>query len=137
MSGDVFLLGTTSWRIRRVEKGRVRVEDAHGAAPSIPFWNGEAPGRTAELSAEVARLRADILATPDPEWLLRDGGLDRLRAIGRARPGRAADIRARGGRALLRRRRRHAIRAARSLRRARQSRLGIGFAQAFLPHVQL
>ena len=80
MSGDVFLLGTTSWRIRRVEKGRVRVEDAHGAAPSIPFWNGEAPGRTAELSAEVSRLRADILAAPQIEWLLRDAGLDRLGA---------------------------------------------------------
>jgi len=80
MSGDVFLLGTTSWRIRRIEKGRVRVEDAHGAAPSIPFWNGEAPGRTAELSAEVSRLRVDILAAPQPEWLLRDAGLDRLGA---------------------------------------------------------
>jgi ATP-dependent Lhr-like helicase len=80
MSGDVFLLGTNSWRIRRVENGRVRVEDAHGAAPSIPFWNGEAPGRTAELSAEVSRLRADILAAPQPEWLLRDAGLDRLGA---------------------------------------------------------
>jgi ATP-dependent Lhr-like helicase len=80
MSGDVFLLGTNSWRIRRVEKGRVRVEDAHGAAPSIPFWNGEAPGRTAELSAEVSRLRADILAAPQPDWLLRDAGLDRLGA---------------------------------------------------------
>ena len=50
MAGDIFLLGTTSWRIRRVEAGRVRVEDAHGAAPSIPFWRGEAPGRTRELS---------------------------------------------------------------------------------------
>src|SRR5206468_9479301 len=50
LAGDVFLLGTTSWRIRRVEAGRVRVEDAHGAAPSIPFWRGEAPGRTIELS---------------------------------------------------------------------------------------
>jgi len=80
MAGDVFLLGTTSWRIRRVENGRVRVEDAHGAAPSIPFWNGEAPGRTAELSAEVSRLRADILAAPQLDWLLREGGLDRLGA---------------------------------------------------------
>jgi len=80
MSGDVFLLGTTSWRIRRVENGRVRVEDAHGAAPSIPFWNGEAPGRTAELSAEVSRLRTDILAAPEPDWLLREAGLDRLGA---------------------------------------------------------
>jgi ATP-dependent Lhr-like helicase len=62
MVGDVFLLGTTSWRIRRVEPGRVRVEDAHGAAPSIPFWRGEAPGRTRELSLEVSRLREDIIA---------------------------------------------------------------------------
>jgi len=80
MAGDVFLLGTTSWRIRRVESGRVRVEDARGAAPSIPFWNGEAPGRTAELSAEVSRLRTDILATPQPGWLIDECGLDRLGA---------------------------------------------------------
>jgi ATP-dependent helicase Lhr and Lhr-like helicase len=80
MAGDVFLLGTTSWRIRRVESGRLRVEDAHGAAPTIPFWRGEAPGRTAELSAEVSRLRQDILAAPQTEWLMREGGLDRLGA---------------------------------------------------------
>jgi ATP-dependent Lhr-like helicase len=61
LAGDVFLLGTTSWRIRRVEAGRVRVEDAHGAAPTIPFWRGEAPGRTAELSSAVSDLRARIL----------------------------------------------------------------------------
>jgi ATP-dependent Lhr-like helicase len=61
-AGDIFLLGTTSWRIKRVESGRVRVEDAHGQPPSIPFWNGEAPGRTIELSREVARLREDIFA---------------------------------------------------------------------------
>ncbi len=60
MAGDVFLLGTTSWRIRRVEAGRVRVEDAHGAAPSIPFWNGEAPGRTDELSRAVSQVREEI-----------------------------------------------------------------------------
>jgi ATP-dependent helicase Lhr and Lhr-like helicase len=60
MAGDVFLLGTTSWRIRRVESGRVRVEDARGAAPSVPFWNGEAPGRTRELSEEVASVREEI-----------------------------------------------------------------------------
>ena len=60
MAGDVFLLGTTSWRIRRVEAGRVRVEDAHGAAPDIPFWRGEAPGRTKELSREIARLREEV-----------------------------------------------------------------------------
>src|SRR5207237_528903 len=61
-AGDIFLLGTTSWRIRRVETGRVRVEDAHGAPPTIPFWNGEAPGRTLELSHEVSALREDMLA---------------------------------------------------------------------------
>ncbi len=80
MAGDVFLLGTTSWRIRRVEAGRVRVEDAHGAAPSIPFWRGEAPGRTAELSREVSRLREDIAARPRDEaveFLIRECALDR------------------------------------------------------------
>ena len=61
MAGDVFLLGTTSWRIRRVEAGRVRVEDAKGAAPTIPFWRGEAPGRTWELSSAVSDLREEIL----------------------------------------------------------------------------
>jgi ATP-dependent Lhr-like helicase len=61
MAGDVFLLGTTSWRIRRVEAGRVRVEDARGAAPTIPFWRGEAPGRTWELSSAVSDLRTQIV----------------------------------------------------------------------------
>src|SRR5687767_3816751 len=61
MAGDVFMLGSTSWRIRRVEAGRVRVEDAKGAAPTIPFWRGEAPGRTWELSSAVSDLRAAIL----------------------------------------------------------------------------
>ena len=58
MAGDIFLLGTNSWRIRRVEAGVVRVEDAHGAPPSIPFWNGEGLGRTIELSREVCAVRA-------------------------------------------------------------------------------
>jgi ATP-dependent Lhr-like helicase len=60
MAGDIFLLGNQSWRIRRVEAGRVRVENAHGAPPSLPFWNGEAPGRTPELSEEVSRLREEL-----------------------------------------------------------------------------
>ena len=83
LAGDVFLLGTTSWRIRRVESGRVRVEDAHGAAPSIPFWNGEAPGRTAELSRAVSRLREEIAARPRADavdFLMRECALDRLGA---------------------------------------------------------
>ena len=60
MAGDVFLLGTHSWRIRRVTSGEVRVMDAEGARPTIPFWVGEAPSRTAELSEEVSALRAGV-----------------------------------------------------------------------------
>lgn len=77
LAGDVFLLGTTSWRVRRVEAGRVRVEDAKGAAPSIPFWLGEAPGRTSELSQEISVVRNAILHESEPvEWLMRECGLD-------------------------------------------------------------
>ena len=46
MAGDIFQLGNTSYRILRVERGVVRVEDAQGQPPTIPFWLGEAPGRT-------------------------------------------------------------------------------------------
>jgi len=63
--GDIFLLGNTSWRIRRVEADRVLVEDAHGAPPTIPFWVGEAPARTRELSEEVSDLRSEIEARLD------------------------------------------------------------------------
>ncbi|HYA95964.1 MAG TPA: DEAD/DEAH box helicase [Terriglobales bacterium] len=75
MKGEIMLLGNTSWRIRRIEaSGRMLVEDAHGAPPGIPFWRGEAPGRTAELSEQVAELRARISErTPN----LRPGFLDR------------------------------------------------------------
>jgi ATP-dependent Lhr-like helicase len=59
--GDIFLLGNTSWRIKHVRGGEVVVSDAHGAPPTIPFWRGEAPGRTFELSAEVSRLREDLV----------------------------------------------------------------------------
>jgi ATP-dependent Lhr-like helicase len=61
-AGDIFLLGNTSWQIRRVEgrTGRLLVEDAHGAPPTIPFWRGEAPARTAELSTQVAEIRQQI-----------------------------------------------------------------------------
>src|SRR5438067_637619 len=59
--GDIILLGTSSWRIRRVESsGRVLVEDAHGAPPSVPFWLGEAPSRTTELSLGVGDLRQAV-----------------------------------------------------------------------------
>jgi len=60
LAGDIFLLGNHSWRIRRVEMGRVRVEDAQGAPPTIPFWMGEAPARSLELSAAVSDLREEI-----------------------------------------------------------------------------
>ena len=60
LAGDVFQLGNKSYKIQRVERGVVRVEDAHGMAPNIPFWLGEAPGRSDELSASVSRLRADV-----------------------------------------------------------------------------
>ncbi len=62
MAGDVFQLGNTSYRILRVEPGKLRVEDAQGQPPSIPFWLGEAPGRSDELSLGVSRLRAEVAA---------------------------------------------------------------------------
>jgi ATP-dependent Lhr-like helicase len=77
MAGDVFLLGNTSWRIRLVRAGEVVVHDAHGAAPTIPFWRGEAPGRTVELSGEVSAVREEIerrLSNGERavEWLTRE-----------------------------------------------------------------
>ncbi|SDH71292.1 ATP-dependent helicase Lhr and Lhr-like helicase [Pseudomonas benzenivorans] len=62
LAGDIFQLGNQSYRILRVEPGKVRVEDARGQPPSIPFWLGEAPGRSDELSAAVARLREQVEA---------------------------------------------------------------------------
>ena len=62
LAGDVFQLGNTAYRIRRVERGTLRVEDAQGQPPNIPFWLGEAPGRTDELSQSVSRLRAEFAA---------------------------------------------------------------------------
>ena len=94
LSGDIMLLGNSSWRIRRVQAGRVLVEDAHGAPPNIPFWRGEAPARTPELSEQVAEvrerigeltrevtpgsdLRASAAAVAAAEWLGKECGLDR------------------------------------------------------------
>jgi ATP-dependent Lhr-like helicase len=94
-AGDIMLLGNSSWRIHRVEgkSGRVLVEDAHGAPPTIPFWRGEAPARTQELSFHVADLRREIsdrlrnifpvgVSQAQPEvaetvaWLKEECGLD-------------------------------------------------------------
>jgi ATP-dependent helicase Lhr and Lhr-like helicase len=85
LAGDIFQLGNKSYRIRRVERGVVRVEDAHGMAPTIPFWLGEAPGRSDELSQSVSRLRAAIAQhlQDDPggegplHWLLDEVGISR------------------------------------------------------------
>jgi ATP-dependent helicase Lhr and Lhr-like helicase len=93
--GDVMLLGNTSWMIRRVESnaGRLLVQDAHGAPPSVPFWRGEAPARTEELSGHVAELRQQVsdllketspigISQNDPKvaaavaWLKSECGLD-------------------------------------------------------------
>ena len=99
ISGDIFLLGTSSWRIRRVETGRVRVENAHGAAPTIPFWRGEAPGRTVELSREISSIREETASRSDRDpadalaFLKNECGLDRRgaeQAIEYVRAGRAA-----------------------------------------------
>ncbi|HEX9534427.1 MAG TPA: DEAD/DEAH box helicase [Stellaceae bacterium] len=62
MVGDIFQLGNAAYRVMRVERGTLRVEDAPGMAPNIPFWLGEAPGRTDELSQSVSRLRAEFAA---------------------------------------------------------------------------
>ncbi len=83
MAGDIFLLGTNSWKIRRVEAGVVRVEDAHGAPPSVPFWNGEGRGRTLELSREVCAVRSAIDKRDDADaiaWLEEQCALDRAGA---------------------------------------------------------
>ncbi len=77
LAGDVFQLGNMSYRILRIEAGRVRVEDAHGQPPNIPFWLGEAPGRSDELSLAVARLRRQVDA-----WL-QESGNDAEHAIAR------------------------------------------------------
>src|SRR6185436_2754583 len=80
MVGDVFQLGNTAYRVMRVERGTLRVEDAEGAAPNIPFWLGEAPGRSDELSHSVSRLRAEFatrLTTGENtmRWLVEEIGI--------------------------------------------------------------
>ena len=99
LPGDVFLLGSHTWRIRRVEAGKLRVVDAEGASPNVPFWAGEAPARTEELSDEVSALRAGLepllegRSSPDDavgefsgeraaiDWLAREAGLGEAAAI--------------------------------------------------------
>jgi ATP-dependent Lhr-like helicase len=79
MAGDVFQLGNTSWRVLKVETGVVRVADAEGVPPSIPFWLGEAPTRSNELSQQVSQLRSEIDARLDDgtacDWLTQHVGI--------------------------------------------------------------
>jgi len=83
LAGDVFQLGNHSYRIRRIERGVVRVEDAQGMSPTIPFWLGEAPGRSDELSQSVSRLRGAIEARLEDganderigAWLVKEAGV--------------------------------------------------------------
>jgi ATP-dependent Lhr-like helicase len=76
LPGDIFQLGNTSWRILRIGSGVVRVADAQGQPPSMPFWLGEAPARSDEMSAAVSRLRAEVDARlPGPDTPRRDGEL--------------------------------------------------------------
>ena len=82
MAGDIFLLGTHSWQIRKVEPGVVRVRDAGDKPPTVPFWLGEAPARTVELSEEVSNLRGRVdsfLGQGDPDgarqWLIDTAGI--------------------------------------------------------------
>jgi ATP-dependent Lhr-like helicase len=80
MAGDVFQLGNATWRILKIETGTVRVADAAGEPPSIPFWFGEAPARSLELSEAVSRLREEVserLVDPEAaiEWLASHQGV--------------------------------------------------------------
>ena len=83
--GDIFQLGNASWRVIRVEPGIVRVADAKGQPPSVPFWLGEAPGRTRELAAEIGALREDCAERPEDSaaWLAAElgAGIDRGGAV--------------------------------------------------------
>lgn len=93
LAGDIFQLGNASYRILRVERNTVRVQDAKGEAPTLPFWLGEAPGRTNELSASVSRLReeiqqrfdehshdGDVTSSTAHRWLMDDVGLSDIAA---------------------------------------------------------
>jgi ATP-dependent helicase Lhr and Lhr-like helicase len=83
--GDIFLLGTHSWQVKKVEVGTVRVHDAGQLPPTIPFWLGEAPARTMELSIEVSKLREAV------EECLVDGGEEQARTLVQDRAGTSSE----------------------------------------------
>ena len=150
MAGDVFLLGNTPWKVRRVESGRVRVQDAQGNLPTIPFWLGEAPGRTWELSDEITQLREGIdrllASPPDAEaWLASEAGVSpevaRQLVAYLVEGKRVLGVVPTASRVVaerfFRRERRYATGDPRSLRRGHQPGLGHGPAQAHLPRLRL
>ena len=149
LAGDIILLGNASWRIRGVETGKVRVEDAHGAPPTIPFWRGEAPSRTAEVLGPSRGVRAQIDRlmpangqtdhAPVMQWLQRNVGWivaapNRPSAYVSSRPGLLGEVPTQDTdyrRAIFRRGRRHAAGASCAVRRAHQSGLGAGAEKRF------
>ena len=147
-AGDIFLLGTHSWRVLKVETGTVRVADANGMPPTTPFWLGEAPARTEELSEQVSELRRVVeshLAASDADGARAAGRRHRGRGhAGRRVPGGGAasargapDVGSLGRRALLRRQRVRADRRALPARRPHQPRARPRTAQAILRDVRL
>ncbi|HEY4340218.1 MAG TPA: DEAD/DEAH box helicase [Steroidobacteraceae bacterium] len=83
-AGDIFQLGNASYRVLRVERGAIRVEDAKGQPPTIPFWLGEAPGRTWELSAAVSQLREGVAARLGGDaqaWVMQSTGIGAAAAV--------------------------------------------------------
>ena len=141
--GDIFQLGTASWRILRVSGGVVRVADAKGAPPTIPFWLGEAPGAHGRaLQRDLARARSErtsvvALAADGVGEPRQPRQIAEYIAAGERALGAVPTQKTRGPRALLRRERRDAARRARSFRRPHQPRLGARAAQALLPRVRL
>jgi len=137
--GDIFQLGNTSWRVQKVERGVMRVADAKGQPPSIPFWLGEGASRTAELSAEIAELRehgadpsvleADLDLVPEAAIQIADYVNEGQRVLGRF-PRKSAscsnDFSMRAAECSL---------FSTPLRRPYQPRLGFGPAQAILPRL--
>ena len=91
LAGDIFQLGNASWQITQVLSGTVRVRDAQGAPPTIPFWLGEAPARSDELSLAVSDLRAGVDARLATRTARPKATADERRLADRREPGLSRD----------------------------------------------
>ncbi len=84
-TGDVILLGASTWKISDITPQKVLVVDGQGAAPTVPFWKGDAIGRTYELGVRVAQLYEETTRRQDEpgaiEWLKREYSLDDNSAV--------------------------------------------------------